>query len=84
MMMTDCAALVTRWLIGRVFREISAMRRVQSQGGARAHSKIVHQSRKRARGCVAKQRDDRAWFPQTKTEMQNSTCVNVKKKQEFA
>ncbi|WP_271671659.1 hypothetical protein [Bradyrhizobium sp. CCBAU 51627] len=88
MMMIDCAALVTRLPIGRVFREISAMGPSATPSpidkSARAPFKIVHQSRKRARGCVAKQRDHRAWFPRTKTEMQNSTRVNIKKKQEFA
>jgi hypothetical protein len=44
-----------------------------------------HQPRsKHASGYVAKQRGHQAWFARTKIEVQNSTCVELKKKQEFA
>ncbi|WP_194464053.1 hypothetical protein [Bradyrhizobium sp. CCBAU 53340] len=34
---------------------------------------------KHVSGCVAKQRDHRAWFARTKIEVQNSTCVERQK-----
>jgi hypothetical protein len=34
---------------------------------------------KHTSGCVAKQRDHRAWFARTELEVQNSTCVERQK-----
>ncbi|MGY3038148.1 hypothetical protein ACVIIV_007318 [Bradyrhizobium sp. USDA 4354] len=62
MMMIDCAALVTRFHAAQPgnFGNAAEARRASDL------FRIVHQSRNRACGCVAKQRDDRAWFPRTK------------------
>jgi hypothetical protein len=35
---------------------------------------IVNPMRNRRSACVAKQRDDQAWFARTEIELQNSTC----------
>ncbi|MBR0957256.1 hypothetical protein [Bradyrhizobium japonicum] len=57
MMMIDCAALVTRF---------HAAQPGNFGNAAAPRERSIHQSRNRACGCVAKQRDDRAWFPRTK------------------
>src|SRR3954464_11229552 len=48
-------------------------------GTTRAIQDRSPKQRDRAWGCVAKQRDDRAWSRRTKLEMQNSTCVELQK-----
>ncbi|MBR0785110.1 hypothetical protein [Bradyrhizobium iriomotense] len=85
-MMMDCAALVTPIALPfGIFRQRTTRHgdcktadRMHVRDSRKARTierlRIVHQSRNRARGCVAKQRDDRAWFPRTENEMQNSTC----------
>jgi hypothetical protein len=86
MMLMDCAALVTRLHIVPAASGNSgnAPRAKTARSAPRERFRIVHQGRDRAWGCVAKQRDDRAWSWRTKLEMQNSTCVERQKKQEFA
>ncbi|WP_448034227.1 hypothetical protein [Bradyrhizobium liaoningense] len=76
MMMIDCAALVTRFRAAS--REISAT----PPRRANDRFRIIHQSRNRACGCIAKQRDDQAWFPRTKyLKCRIPPASGVKKKQ---
>jgi hypothetical protein len=81
MMLMDCAALVTRLHIVPAASGNSgnAPRAKTARSAPRERFRIVHQGRDRAWGCVAKQRDDRAWSWRTKLEMQNSTCVERQK-----
>jgi hypothetical protein len=63
---TGTLIATTRIIVGRKVHTIRATQDRQPKS-------------KHAPGCVAKQRDHRAWFAWTTIEVQNSTCVERQK-----